>query len=132
MDLTSFMRRAIGVPFLEHGRDFDGWDCWGLIVLAYREVLGVTVPDFTYATARDYLKLARLFGDRNNPYWCKVDPRPMAVACIYRRGVVIHAGLVVPNRRILHVEDGVETCLQPVASFRVESYYAPDCCHASI
>jgi hypothetical protein len=49
----------------------------------------------------------------------------MAVACIYRRGHPIHCGLVLPNRRIMHVEEGVQTCHEPFDRFRVEGFYCP-------
>lgn len=124
--LDQWCRRAIGVPFLEHGRDYDGWDCWGLVIAAYRDVAGVAVPDYTYQTVSDYRALARLFTDRGGASWHPVAiPAPMAVACIYRRGRVIHAGLVVPGRRIMHVEQGIETCAESAANMRVEGYYVP-------
>jgi probable lipoprotein NlpC len=126
MTLNEFQRKAIGVPFVERGRDYEGWDCWGLVVAAYRDVLGIHVPDYVdYYSTQEYRLIARVFAGRSGDEWVKVDPRPMAIACIYRRGVVIHVGLVVPGRKIMHVEQGVETCLQPITSFRIEGCYAP-------
>lgn len=125
MTFTEWQRLAIGVPFLTHGRDRDGWDCWGLVIAAYRDVLGVDLPDFTYASARDYRALAREFGTRGAGYWKPCNPDPMAVACIYRRGRVIHAGLVAGKGRIMHVEEGIETCIEPAARMRIEGYYVP-------
>lgn len=126
MTLNGWCRKAIGVPFVQHGRDFDGWDCWGLIVCAYRDVAGVVVPDYAYDSVSNYRRLAGLFTDRETSHWRRLTaPEPMAVACIYRRGRVIHAGLVVPGRRIVHVERGVETCAESVSNMRVEGYYVP-------
>lgn len=125
MTYDEWMRRAIGVPFVEMGRDFDGWDCWGLVIAAYRDVAGIGIPDYTCGIT-DFKRLAGLFKDRDGGHWKRVDePEPMAVACIYRRGSVIHAGLVAPRRRIIHVEEGIQTCSQPVTDFRVEGYYVP-------
>jgi len=123
MTQDEFVRAAIGVPFVEHGRDYKGWDCWGLVLCAYRDVLGVTVPDFIYNDTNDIRALIRNFGTRSQEFWVKVDPQPLSVACIYRRGHVIHAGLVI-GRRILHVEQGIETCLERIERFRVEGFYA--------
>lgn len=127
MSPDQFTRQAVGVPFVEHGRDFDGWDCWGLCVVAYREVLGVTIPDYTYATTRDHRHLAALFDDRrDSSRWSQVyRSSSLDIAIVFRRGRQIHAGLVMPGRKILHVEQGVETCLEPISAFRVEGYYRP-------
>ena len=47
MDLEQFAAEVVGipVPFMEQGRDRAGWDCWGVIVCAYREVYGIELPD---------------------------------------------------------------------------------------
>lgn len=125
MDLAVFTRKAIGVPFVPHGRDYDGWDCWGLVVRAYADVLGAALPDYQYESIADYRRLARLFTDRSQAHWRPSPAVPMAVAAIYRRGRVIHAGLVITPRRIMHVEDGINTVCEPIERFRIEAYYVP-------
>lgn len=126
MTLTDWCRRAIGVPFLAHGRDYDGWDCWGLVIAAYRDVAGVAVPDYAYASIDDHRALAANFNQRQGGDWRRLAaPEPMAVACIYRRGRVIHAGLVVASRRIVHVERGVDTCMESASNMRIEGFYVP-------
>lgn len=126
MDLQAFARRAIGVPFLEGGRDFDGWDCYGLCFAAYKFVLGAALPDRRDYAIREYAAIAKIFDARSSVLWKRLDAaQPMALAAIYRRNAVIHTGLVLPNRRILHVEEGIETCAQPFAAFRVEGFYVP-------
>lgn len=126
MTLEQFSRRAIGVPFIPFGRDFDGWDCYGLLVVAWREIVGLELPDFVYDSVNNYRLLNSLFSERSTTYWQRVDRgKPMTCAAIYRRGLIIHTGLVVPGRRILHVEQGIETCAEPIGNFRIEGFYAP-------
>lgn len=123
MTLDEWQRRAVGVPFVPDGRDYDGWDCWGLVVRAYRDVLGVDVPDYAWGDTR---ALIRQFADRGTAHWRPVaTPAPMAIAGIFRRGRVIHAGLYVGRRRIMHVEQGIETCAESVSNMRVEGWYVP-------
>lgn len=131
LTLDEWCRRAVGVPFLEDGRDYDAWDCWGLVMCAYRDVLGIELPDYGPNGKHTPRALARQFTNRNCSFATPCDYQPMAVACIYRRGHVIHAGLALPGRRIMHVEDGVNTCHQPVSHFRVEGYYVPASCGAA-
>jgi hypothetical protein len=126
MTFDEFTRKAVGVPFKEHGRDYDGWDCWGLVLSAYRDVLAINLPDYIYETTHKAAPLSRLFSDRLEDRWIKVtQTHPLAIATIYRRGVVIHVGLALPKRRIIHVEKGIDTCIEPVTNFRIEGHYAP-------
>lgn len=132
MTFDEFQRKAIGVPFLEGGRDYSAWDCWGLCISGHRDVLGIDVPDHKYASPFNYRQIAKLLDKRNTAHWNKIEPAPMAIAMIYRRGAVIHAGLVAPGRKILHVEKGVATCLEPIGNFRIEGFYAPSSCTAPV
>lgn len=131
MTLENFAAKAVGipVPFEELGRSYGGWDCWGLVVMAYREVLGVELHDYSrdYESVGDVRLLRRLFEDRRRAEaWIQVDdPRPMDLACIFRRGLPIHVGLLLPRRRLLHVEKGVDTVHQHESAFRIEGYYRP-------
>ncbi len=45
--------RLVGIPFIAGGRGWDGCDCWGLLLLAYREVLGIELPSYDRAGAGD-------------------------------------------------------------------------------
>ena len=122
MTLDDWCRKAIGVPFVQDGREYDGWDCWGLVVCAYRDVLGIELPNYTFGSVKH---LVRQFRDRTSPLWQPCDRQPMAITCIYRRGAVIHAGIMVDKRRIIHVEEGIDTCLERVTNMRIEGTYAP-------
>ena len=46
MDINEFCRKSVGVPFLQHGRDWYAWDCWGLICVAYKELFGIILPAY--------------------------------------------------------------------------------------
>jgi len=35
---------ALAIPFVAHGRDRSGADCWGLVTLAYRDLRSVDLP----------------------------------------------------------------------------------------
>lgn len=130
LTIDEFTRKAVGVPFVEQGRDYSGWDCWGLCVRAYQDILGVTLPDFRYSDENKYRVLMQNFEARRDDYWRDASDADMSVACIYRRGHVIHAGLRL-GKKILHVEEGVETCLEPISKIRIEGFYEPACLTAA-
>lgn len=130
MTPVEFARRAVRVPFVPRGRSYDGWDCWGLVYVGYRDVLGVGLPDYLdeYDARLAYGELALLILEHRREAWRRVDPPgPMDVA-LYRVGrYPSHVGLVVPGRRLLHTEAGPGTVLEPLAARlwgdRVEGYY---------
>ena len=122
----TFIIRSVGVPFVEHGRDYDGFDCWGLVWRAYRDVLGIDLPSLSdsYDKIRDWECIRALFLMTRNEWRAVSSPETGDVAAIYRRGRPIHYGLVIQaGRRILHVEEGIETVHEPISRFRIEGIY---------
>ena len=124
MTWREFAERAISVPFAERGRGYEGWDCWGLVVCAYRDVLGVELPRYdNYQSIRDHRRIRRLVvaGVKE---WDRAGAQDGAVAVIYRRSFEIHTGLVIEGgRRILHCEENVHTVHEPIGHFRIEGLY---------
>lgn len=129
MTFEDFARSAIRVPFLIGGRDYTGWDCWGLVYVAFRDVVGVDIGDYSseYRASVTYRELAALI-DRERPAWVQVAGKiKNGDVSLYRVGKYeTHVGLIV-NRRLLHCESGVNTVLEdletPVWSKRHVNYY---------
>lgn len=120
IDLQSFAKSAIGVPFVDKGRDRSGWDCWGLCVCAYREVFGIELPrldgEYDGAKSRSVPELVRR--ERQTAWKAVRLPVPGDVIVLRIRGHPWHCGLCIGGGQMLHVTVGVETC--------VERYNAPN------
>jgi len=119
MLLTEFTKMAVGVPFLDQGRDFQGWDCWGLVVRAYRECYGVELPGYEHVSALSSREAGELF-EVNRQLWTEVlgrQERPGDVIILRVGSWPCHMGLIVKAGLMLHVDMGIDTC--------VESYNAP-------
>ena len=130
MNINEFCTKAIGVPFKPHGRTWENWDCWGLICVAYKELLGIDLPSYTddYTSTKDRELLAELYQKGRESEWHKVDKPQMGdIAFLYMYGRMCHVGLVVTDEKILHVEHGINTCLQRMKDFRVEGIYKYGC-----
>lgn len=115
LTVEAFAARAVGVPFLDRGRDYAGWDCWGCLRCGIRDVLGVDIPSYAahYRTARDQRRIAALM-ERDRPaLWTEVAaPAPMDGILLRIDGRPTHVGLVIDGRRFLHVERGIDTVLE--------------------
>lgn len=119
MTLAEFCDRAISVPYLDKGRDYVGWDCWGLIACAFRDVLGVELPSWAdaYTTAADREEVARLI-DGGKSDWSEVaEPRDLDVALLRDGRTASHVGLIVGGR-LLHSRAGADTVLEPLLRWR--------------
>ena len=127
MTLNEFHRKAMFVPFLEKGRSYDGWDCWGLVYCAYRDVFGIDLPTYQadYRHTKDFQKTARIVEKAKLDGWDEVaDPRAGLVAAILgRTGDATHVGLVLPSLNILHCETGCHTVVERPAALPIEGYY---------
>ncbi|WP_240023962.1 NlpC/P60 family protein [Serratia marcescens] len=56
MQKTEFIQRMIGIPWADRACAFDACDCWGLVVLYYRHVLGIELHHSAgYEAGEDFL-----------------------------------------------------------------------------
>lgn len=121
MTFEEFRSMAILVPFKIGGREWSGWDCWGLIYCARRDVPELGGPVKSYAAEYDdklsYVELADMI-EREKPEWryIEADPLPGDIG-LYRVGRhASHVALVVPGSRMLHCEASVGTVSEPLSN----------------
>ncbi len=133
MTLEEFTARAIRVPFMDKGRDWDCWDCWGQIFVFYRDVLGVALPSYTesYEDAGHSVEsreALRVLIAANLCAWRPVsDPVPGDVVLLNIGGRPIHVGLALGGGLLLHAERKINTVIERLASpmwaKRIEGFY---------
>lgn len=123
MDLDAFAASIVerAVPFVDKGRDRDGIDCWGLVLLAYREIYGIELPpmDGAYKATSDRVRLEEVVRREQVRAWRRVeDPKPGDVVvfwvadCGHARRCASHVGLVLGGGRMLHAQEGTEACVE--------------------
>ncbi len=115
--------RYIGLPFEDGGRGPHTVDCWGLLRLCYRDRLGVDLPSYGEISARDLIRVARAMDAGKDDGWRSVSvPREMDVVLMRsgRGGArVVHVGVMVDARRVLHTEATSAAAVVPVTHFSV-------------
>ncbi len=96
---SDFISRMIGVPWANRACSFEKTDCWGLVVLYYRHVLGIELhqtPD--YEAGADFFTCYQ--GDV--VFWRQADkPVEGGIFVGYLGAQPAHVGLVL-NRQALH------------------------------
>lgn len=120
MTLAEFAARAVTVPFAPYGRDYSGWDCWGLLRAAYADVLGIALPAFDRFSPFDRRLVAAAMSEGGRA-WREVTEIEAGDAVLMRVGnVACHVGLVLPQERVLHAQDGLGTLNEPLVSPHVQ------------
>jgi cell wall-associated NlpC family hydrolase len=109
--------RYSAIPFREHGRDHDGVDCWGLVLLIYREQFGIELPSYdeTYSTTgRAGADEMAATVAREQRAWREIaeaDARFPDVLLLRLWNRPMHVGVVIGQCRMLHAIEGAGVCV---------------------
>jgi cell wall-associated NlpC family hydrolase len=97
MTQTEFINRAVGLPWVRWRSDWAACDCFGLIVLYFREVLGIDlgqVPQTDIAS-----------GFASMPGWSECGPDAGATCFMaWSDGAPTHCGILLSPSQVLHSE----------------------------
>ncbi len=101
MTAAEFAARMVGRPWRKWRADFDAADCYGLIVLYFREVLGVDLGDVPQTDIA--AGFARAAG------WIECAAQAGATCFMaWRDGSPTHCGILLDVQRVLHSEGSDE------------------------
>ena len=133
ISLPEFINKCLGIPFVPKGRDYSGIDCWGIPMLAYRDMLGIELPSFIddYVDPGDSDASRRVIQDiilMQKQNWEKVEKPQALDVVLFRFGdTQTHLGLMVDDKCFLHCERKVNTIIERVGCAkwqnRVEGIY---------
>ena len=109
MILKEFMPKAQLVPFMDGGRDWGGWDCWGLVCTAYRDILNIHLEPYGEISAHALLKVSRAMTHAAScEPWHQVTGIPQAYDVVVMRLAnaprIGHVGMMVSETDMMHVE----------------------------
>ena len=133
MTIKEFMDKALRVKFVDKGRDYSGWDCFGPGYVAYRDILGIELPSFVdeYVDAGNTKASRRVIRDiilSQKHNWETVDKPQALDIVLFRFGdTETHLGIMIDKKRFLHCEKTINTVIERVDSAkwkkRVEGIY---------
>ena len=121
--------KYITIPYKDHGRGFDGIDCWGLVYLIYLHELGISLPTYSedYQTVAESKRIGALVvKERKN--WSKVNVlEKFDVVVIRMRGFPMHCGIYIGDGKFMHCLKGVNTTVEKIEASswksRIEGFY---------
>ena len=120
----------IGSPYLEHGRDRAGCDCWGLVRLVLSEQWGKVLPDLgsDYGAVEASIT-QRLISQTSALIEAEkvADYQPGDIVVLRVLGVPSHVGVIVGRWHFLHVQRGTDSAISRLDSsanaHRIEGVY---------
>lgn len=109
--------RFLAIPFVSKGRSYDGADCWGLLWLWYRDMMGIALPPHDTVPACALRTIGDLVAHHKRD-WLPVPLPRNGDAVVMRawtqRSTIedAHVGVVVNRRFVLHTEERTGPRLQ--------------------
>ncbi len=101
MTPIQFVTRAVGLPWVRWRSDWSAVDCYGLVVLWYRHVLGIELGEVP--------KTDIAAGLANDPEWIECGPEAGATMFMgWRHGAPSHCGMLVDESTVLHAEGSAD------------------------
>jgi cell wall-associated NlpC family hydrolase len=108
-----FIRGWIGTPHVYNGRDKKGVDCYGLVWLYYRDVLGTILPDWS-CIDMSRLWVSHFMNKQVKDRLEVIDaPEDHCIAVLRRDKVANHVGIVYRDN-FFHCAEGQSTVYQPL------------------
>lgn len=130
--MNIWLKDYIGIPFENKGRGAT-CDCWGLVRRIYQEQFCISLPSFVdeYSNALDREDIHTVVGyEKEHPFWEKIEKgrEEFGDMVIFNIGnLPVHVGLVTTHNRMLHVEKGINSCLEHYNKMRwrnrLEGFY---------
>ncbi len=115
----------VGIPYRQHGRDYDGADCWGLVYLYYRDALKTPIPAYlAEMQEREFHRrdIAPLITHERADNWEEASvPRHGDCALMRVGRLETHVGIWIEGSRILHTEGEGGSMIVRADDIRIKS-----------
>lgn len=117
----------IGKVYERGGRGPDAYDCFGLVMEAYRR-FGIALPDYGYAVeAAEIERMIEAFASGWEEIPPGLSPLPPSVVTFRIRHLVTHLGVVIARDRFIHVLKGTQVSIERLSNAawqkRISGYY---------
>jgi cell wall-associated NlpC family hydrolase len=104
MSRTFIVVKYLGIPYKNKGRDIIGLDCWGLVMMIYRDILKIDLPDTVDQYGVDWSwKGKDYFRENYTDKWERIEkPRLMDIILLKNnKGIPNHAGVMLDERNFI-------------------------------
>jgi len=124
----------VGIPYLLHGADRAGVDCWGIVRMFYREQYAIDLPSFGDRYGRELdeaerAQIAAIIRGESGEWWRVPEGEEKVGDLLLLRmlGEESHLGVVTAPGCFLHARQGIGSCVErydhPAWARRVVAFY---------
>lgn len=97
MTQDEFISKVVGVPWVKHAHSFESMDCYGLVMLYYKHVMGI---DLGLMPIRD---ISEGGFEEESPNWHESYPARSGLAFMsFKGGIPSHCGIIIDEWTVLH------------------------------
>lgn len=119
--VSNWLHTYVGLPFGDGPGEVT---CWSLVARVYADLHGIDLPSYGEISARDLMRVVRAMDSDSaiEPWVVVTDPRPFDVVVMAgpRGGKhIMHVGLVVDRRQMLHAVEGFDAAVVPFNHFSI-------------
>ncbi len=103
MGKLEFISMMIGKPWLNRAVSFESVDCWGLVIMYYRNVFGVELPTVDgYSQKNDIAECWA--NEASKSHWKQVQSptKDGVVFTCYEGAKPTHVGITIGDGKVLH------------------------------
>jgi len=121
----------IGIPYKDKGRTFNGCDCYGLLMLWYKNELSIDIPDVNVSASQPRRSLAKYL-EEISKHWkeVKTPTKNCGVAmCLNEEhpSLVTHFGVMIDEKRMLHTYENTNSHIididHPTVKNQIKGFY---------
>jgi cell wall-associated NlpC family hydrolase len=114
----------IGIPFENKGRDREGCDCYGLVLLIYKEQYKIILPTIDeYKDALDKKDINK-YVDKYQPIiqGTKLEkPEEGAIVLLGSESLSDHVGVVLSDNMMIHTTEELGVVVEELSSTRIRN-----------
>lgn len=100
--IPNWVNNYVGIPYSELGRSHESCDCYGLIVLIYKEIFNIKLPSLLDKYSKVDKNIVNIYNEERDK-WKEVNqPKIGDIAYFKICGHNMHVGIYLTNKLFLH------------------------------
>lgn len=110
MDKVEFINKILGAKWVNRASSFSECDCWGLVLLYYKHVLNINLPEVE--GYEEGVKTSDCWNKETKKGRWQICSQPKVdglVFTCYRDDKPSHVGVTIGDGKVLHTTGGLET-----------------------
>lgn len=126
-------KRYVGIPYKAKEESLSGCDCWGLVKLIYKQVMGINITSPDYNDPMNRLEINGVANKHKTTYRkIDYDKRKAGDIILFNiLGLTTHCGFILDDQKMIHTQKATNSVIEDYTRSkwisRIEGIYRPHC-----